>query len=130
MSLEEAARSLVVHFTGGTEVTIDIDAEPEQVFADLAEPGAGLVADSEGELHYLAKNQITYLTFGNKKGIDSRKEEKGEWRIRSPAYLVTALTRACWPRRVWPRPREWTRLAEAEAGADDGEVRHTAAPRC
>ncbi|OPZ76721.1 MAG: hypothetical protein BWY79_01484 [Actinobacteria bacterium ADurb.Bin444] len=63
-------RSLVVHFTGGTEVTIDIDAEPEQVFADLAEPGAWLVvADSEGELHYLAKNQITYLTFGNKKGI-------------------------------------------------------------
>ncbi len=63
-------RSLVVHFTGGTEVTIDIDAEPEQVFADLAEPGDWLVVtDSAGELHYLAKSQITYLTFGSKKGI-------------------------------------------------------------
>lgn len=63
-------RSLVVHFVGGSEVTIDVDEEPEQVFADMAEPGEWLiVTDTAGELHYLAKSKIAYLTFGSKKGI-------------------------------------------------------------
>lgn len=63
-------RSLVVHFAGGTEVTIDIDQEPQHVFAALEEPGEWLVVtDVVGELHYLAKSKISYLTFGSKKGI-------------------------------------------------------------
>jgi len=63
-------RSLVIYFTGGTEATINTDQEPEQVFAALTAPGEWLVVtDVVGELHYLAKSKISYLTFGSKKGI-------------------------------------------------------------
>ena len=63
-------RSLTVHFTGGTEVAIDVDQEPKDVYEALLGPEPWLViTDVSGEEHYLAKAQIAYLTFGTKKGI-------------------------------------------------------------
>jgi hypothetical protein len=49
-------RSLVVHFSGGTEISIE-------TAADL------IVEDALGERHYLAVKQIAYLTFVSNKGI-------------------------------------------------------------
>lgn len=63
-------RSLVVHFTGGTEVSIDIEEEPEDIYDALLDPDPWLVVrDVDGEEHYIAKQQIAYLTFGSKKEI-------------------------------------------------------------
>jgi len=63
-------RSLVVHFSGGTEISIETPMEPRAVFAMLAEQEEWLVLeDSSGEKHYLSKPHIAYLTFGSKKGI-------------------------------------------------------------
>jgi hypothetical protein len=63
-------RSLVVHLSGGTEVTIETSTEPAHVFEVLEkETGWLVVEDDLGELHYLAVKQIAYLTFGLKKGI-------------------------------------------------------------
>ena len=63
-------RPLVVHFSGGTEVTIDTEADPASVYQVLDGNQEWLVVeDAEGERHYLAVRQIAYLTFGTKKGI-------------------------------------------------------------
>jgi hypothetical protein len=63
-------RALLVYFSGGTEVTIETSADPNQVFETLSGRADWLVVeDSQGERHYLAVNQIAYLTFGSKKGI-------------------------------------------------------------
>ena len=63
-------RSLVVHFTGGTEVTIATDAEPAAVFEALKGDGEWLVVeDTSGERHYLSIPAVAYLSFGQKKGI-------------------------------------------------------------
>ncbi len=63
-------RALVVHFGGGTEVTIETDADPAAVYRALDEKRDWLVVeDADGERHYLAVRQIAYLTFGTKKGI-------------------------------------------------------------
>jgi hypothetical protein len=63
-------RSLVVHFAGGTEVTIETPADPAVVFEALNGEGEWLVVeDSLGERHYLAIRSIAYLTFGTRKGI-------------------------------------------------------------
>lgn len=63
-------RSLVVHFSGGTEASIHINQEPEAILAQLKQEGDWLVVeDREGSLHYLSKKQIAYLTFAGKKGI-------------------------------------------------------------
>ncbi len=63
-------RSLVVHFSGGTEVSIRVGQEPEAILRKLEDEGAWLVVeDHEGSLHYLAKGQIAYLTFTGKKDI-------------------------------------------------------------
>jgi hypothetical protein len=63
-------RSLVAHFSGGTEISIETPTEPQTVYAMLAEEGDWLVLeDAAGEKHYLAKRHLAYLTFGSKKGI-------------------------------------------------------------
>ena len=63
-------RALVVHFGGGTEVTIETEADPASVYLALEENRDWLVVeDGEGERHYLAVRQIAYLTFGTRKGI-------------------------------------------------------------
>lgn len=63
-------RSLVIHFTGGTEVTIEIDQEPEDIYQLLLDPEPWLIVkDVDGEEHYIAKEQVAYLTFGTKKEI-------------------------------------------------------------
>jgi hypothetical protein len=63
-------QALLVHFSGGTEVTIQTSADPGFVFEALKSQEDWLVVeDSSGERHYLAVKQIAYLTFGNKKGI-------------------------------------------------------------
>lgn len=63
-------RSLVVHFAGGTEVTIDTDVEPSVVYDALGADALWLVVeDVAGERHYLAVPQIAYLTFRAEKGI-------------------------------------------------------------
>ncbi len=63
-------RPMVVHFSGGTEVTVETDAEPSVVFEALSGEGEWLVVEgSNGERHYLAIRTIAYLTFGNRKGV-------------------------------------------------------------
>lgn len=63
-------RSLVVHFTGGTEITIETAVEPDAVYDALTGEGEWLVVeDSYGERHYLAVRSIAYLTFDTRKGI-------------------------------------------------------------
>ena len=63
-------RSLVVHFTGGTEITIETPVEPAAVYDALSGDGDWLVVeDAFGERHYLAVRSIAYLTFGTRKGI-------------------------------------------------------------
>ena len=63
-------RAMVVHFGGGTEVTIETDADPAAVYRTLEGAQDWLVVeDADGEPHYLAVRQIAYLTFGTKKGI-------------------------------------------------------------
>jgi hypothetical protein len=67
---ETIMRSVVVHFTGGTEVTIATEAEPAAVFEALQGEGKWLVIeDTSGESHYLSTPAVAYLTFGHKKGI-------------------------------------------------------------
>jgi len=63
-------RSLVVHFSGGTEVSIRVGQEPEVILGKLEEDGAWLVVeDQDGSLHYLSKGQIAYLTFTGRRDI-------------------------------------------------------------
>lgn len=63
-------RSLNVHFTGGTEVTIETGVEPAVVFDALLGDGEWLVVeDAIGERHYLSVRSIAYLTFDTRKGI-------------------------------------------------------------
>ncbi len=63
-------RSLNVHLSGGTEITIETEVEPSVVFDALTGEGEWLVVeDSLGERHYLAVHCIAYLTFGRRKGI-------------------------------------------------------------
>lgn len=67
---ESGLRSLVVHFAGGTEVTIRTPMEPAIIFTTLAGDEKWLIVeDDAGERHYLAVGQIAYLTFGKRKGI-------------------------------------------------------------
>lgn len=66
-------RTLVVHFAGGTEISIETDTEPSTVFETLGGGGDWLVVeDAGGQLHYLALPQIAYLTFAGKKGVGFR----------------------------------------------------------
>ena len=66
-------RTLVVHFAGGTEISIETDAEPATVFETLGGDGDWLVVeDSGGQRHYLAQPQIAYLTFAGKQGVGFR----------------------------------------------------------
>jgi len=63
-------RSLIVHFAGGTEITIDTEVEPSVVYDALGADAEWLVVeDVGGERHYLAVSQIAYLTFRPEKGI-------------------------------------------------------------
>jgi hypothetical protein len=63
-------RPLVVHFAGGTEISIRTSSDPKKVFEALAGDDPWLVIeDDQGERHYLAVGQIAYLTFGKRKGI-------------------------------------------------------------
>jgi hypothetical protein len=67
---EKVLRWLVVHFSGGTEITIRTPAEPSAVFDGLSGQGEWLIIEDEaGERHYLSVRRIAYLTFGKKKGI-------------------------------------------------------------
>lgn len=63
-------RKLVVHFAGGTEVTLETEVEPSVIFEALSGDGEWLVVeDTVGERHYLAIRQIAYLAFGKRKGV-------------------------------------------------------------
>ena len=63
-------RSLVVHFAGGTVVTIETPVEPAAVYEALAGEGEWIIIeDAVGERHYLSVPQIAYLTFRPAKGI-------------------------------------------------------------
>ncbi|MHB8867758.1 MAG: hypothetical protein ACYC6T_14490 [Thermoleophilia bacterium] len=63
-------RSLNVHLSGGTEITVETDVEPSVVFDALTGEGDWLVVeDLLGERHYLAVHCIAYLSFGRRKGI-------------------------------------------------------------
>jgi hypothetical protein len=63
-------RSLVVHFSGGTEISIETAADPANVFDALTGSTEWLIVeDALGERHYLAVKQIAYLTFVSNKGI-------------------------------------------------------------
>lgn len=63
-------RSLNVHFSGGTEVTIETDVDPAAVYEALMGEGEWLVVeDAIGERHYLSVRSIAYLTFDTRKGI-------------------------------------------------------------
>lgn len=63
-------RSLNVHFTGGTEITIETDVDPSSVYDALVGDGEWLVVeDVTGERHYLSVGAIAYLTFDTVKGI-------------------------------------------------------------
>lgn len=66
-------RTLVAHLSGGTEVSIETDAEPATVFDALGGDGVWLIVeDSSGQRHYLAIRLIAYLTFAGKKGVGFR----------------------------------------------------------
>jgi hypothetical protein len=66
-------RTLMVHFAGGTEISIETAAEPSTVFEALGGDGDWLVVeDASGQRHYLAVPQIAYLTFAGKKGVGFR----------------------------------------------------------
>ena len=66
-------RTLMVHFAGGTEISIETAVEPSTVFEALGGDGDWLVVeDSSGQRHYLAVTQIAYLTFAGKKGVGFR----------------------------------------------------------
>ena len=63
-------RSLVVYFSGGSEISIETSADPAYVFDALTGNMDWLVVeDALGERHYLAVKQIAYLTFVSNKGI-------------------------------------------------------------
>ncbi len=63
-------RSVVVHFSGGTEITIETAVEPSVVYDALTGDGEWLVIeDAFGERHYLAVRNVAYLTFSTRKGI-------------------------------------------------------------
>ena len=66
-------RTLVVHFAGGTEVSLETEAEPASVYEALSGDGDWLVVeDAAGERHYLAVRLIAYLAFAGKKGVGFR----------------------------------------------------------
>ena len=63
-------RSVVVHFSGGTEITIETAVEPNVVYDALTGDGEWLIIeDSFGERHYLSVRNVAYLTFSTRKGI-------------------------------------------------------------
>ncbi|HZK49437.1 MAG TPA: hypothetical protein VFD74_07545 [Thermoleophilia bacterium] len=63
-------RSLIVHFAGGTEITIQTAMEPTVVYGALIGDGEWLIIeDSFGERHYLSVRNVAYLTFSTRKGI-------------------------------------------------------------
>jgi hypothetical protein len=63
-------RTLVVHFSGGTEISIETPADPAAIADGLTGDQAWLVVeDSSGERHFLAVRQIAYLTFAARKGV-------------------------------------------------------------
>lgn len=63
-------RTLIVHFVGGTEVSLETDADPQVVYDALAgEEDWLIVQDVEGGEHYLAVEKVAYLAFNDKKGI-------------------------------------------------------------
>jgi Protein of unknown function (DUF3107) len=63
-------RTLVVHFAGGTEISIETAVEPSTVFEALGGDNDWLVVeDASGQRHYLAVPLIAYLTFAGKKEV-------------------------------------------------------------
>ncbi len=63
-------RTLVVHFAGGTEVSLETDADPTTVYSALSGEGDWLVVeDVTGQRHYMAVRMIAYLAFCGKKGV-------------------------------------------------------------
>lgn len=63
-------RTLVVHFSGGTEVSIETAVDPQTVYDALAADGEWLVVeDTQGERHYLAIRHVAYLTFSTERRI-------------------------------------------------------------
>jgi|GEM_PF-2000207 len=66
-------RTLVVHFAGGTEISIETAAEPSTVFEALGGDDDWLIVeDAGGQPHYLSVRLIAYLTFAGKKGVGFR----------------------------------------------------------
>jgi hypothetical protein len=66
-------RTLVVHFAGGTEVSIETPADPTAIAGGLTGDQEWLVVeDSIGERHFLAVRHVAYLTFAARKGVGFR----------------------------------------------------------
>ncbi len=71
-----ATRTLVVHFSGGTEVSLQTLSDPTAVYEKLAAAGDWLIVeDVLGESHYLAVGQIAYLHFASRKGVGFRYDQ-------------------------------------------------------
>lgn len=65
-----ALRTMVAHFAGGTEVSLQTSTTPASVYEALEGDRTWLVVEDQmGEPHYLAVAQIAYLTFSAKKGV-------------------------------------------------------------
>lgn len=66
-------RTLMVHFSGGTEISLQTPDDPASIYEKLAGSDGWLVVeDALGERHYLAVGQIAYLTFSSRKGVGFR----------------------------------------------------------
>jgi len=67
---QDGIRTLVVHFAGGTEISVETGADPGAIYDALAGEGDWLIVeDALGERHYMAVRQVAYLTFASRKGL-------------------------------------------------------------
>jgi hypothetical protein len=63
-------RTMMVHFSGGTEISLQTATSPAAIYAALEEAQPWLVVEDHlGERHYLAVGKVAYLTFAAKKGV-------------------------------------------------------------
>ena len=63
-------RTLVVHFSGGTEISIETPTDPTAIADGLTGDQEWLVVeDTSGERHFMAVRQVAYLTFAARKGV-------------------------------------------------------------
>ena len=63
-------RTMVVHFSGGTEISLQTATTPASIYEALEGDGPWLVVEDHlGERHYLAVDKVAYLTFSAKKGV-------------------------------------------------------------